>query len=114
MAYGKCGLEYNCVPGLPIAASILLFSAASFAASDIVYTSPSCGPESGSTPWACGPWPTATPLELGRAGTTTVDPDTRNRVLRVTEPGSFREARATAFKVLDAGWRAAWNADSSR
>lgn len=78
------------------------------------YQSPFCGPEGGSTAWACGAWPSLKPPELGRAGTATADPDTGNRVLRVTEAGSFGEDRGTAFKVFDAGWRPAWNANSTR
>ena len=78
------------------------------------YLSPSCGPAGGSTSWACGAWPATTPPWLGAAGTTTTDPDTGARVLRVTESGSFGEDMRTAFKVFDAGSRRAWNADSTR
>jgi hypothetical protein len=78
------------------------------------YTSPSCGPTGGTLPWACGAWPTATAPELGLAGTATTDPDTGNRVLRVTAPGSFGEPLAAAFKTFDAGWVRAWSADSRR
>ncbi len=62
----------------------------------------------------CGPWPSVSPPELGRAGTAVSDPDTGNRILRVTESGSFGESPGTAYKVFDAGWRQAWNADNTR
>jgi hypothetical protein len=42
------------------------------------------------------------------------DPDTANRVLRATGPGSFSEDPPTAFKVFDGGWKRAWNATSDR
>ncbi|HVX65081.1 MAG TPA: hypothetical protein VHA11_00690 [Bryobacteraceae bacterium] len=42
------------------------------------------------------------------------DPDTRNRILRVTGPGSFGELSTTAFKGFDGGWRQLWNANSTR
>jgi len=48
------------------------------------------------------------------AGTVTIDPDTRNRVLRVTQSGSFGEAAGTAFKGFDSGWKQLWNATSTR
>jgi hypothetical protein len=92
---------------------LLLLSSAS-AAAVLDYSSPYCGPAGGSTPWACGAWPTTTPPALGREGTVTIDPDTRNRVLRATQAGSFGEDPATAFKVFDAGWRRAWNATGTR
>jgi hypothetical protein len=78
------------------------------------YTSPTCGPTGGSTPWACGAWPTAAAPELGLAGAVTLDPDTGNRVLRATAPGSFGEPLTAAFKTFDSGWKRAWNADSTR
>lgn len=78
------------------------------------YNSPYCGPSGGSTPWACGAWPSTTPPTLGPAGSKTTDPDTGNRVLRVTQSGSFGENASTAFKVFDAGWKRAWNADSTK
>ncbi|HEX8984072.1 MAG TPA: hypothetical protein VF767_01520, partial [Bryobacteraceae bacterium] len=80
----------------------------------LTYTSPFCGPAGGSTPWACGPWPTTTPPALGPAGSVVRDPDTHNRILRVTGPGSFGEASTTVFKAFDGGWRRVWNADDSR
>jgi hypothetical protein len=82
--------------------------------STISYTSPYCGSSGGSTSWACGAWPSTTPPALGPAGTTTSDPDTHNRVLRVTQSGSFGESAGAAFKAFDGGWKKAWNADSTR
>jgi hypothetical protein len=119
-------VEYDCMPiscGRQLTfrvVCVLAFLATAFAADNngprpaLVYSSPSCGPGGGSTPWACGAWATATPPALGDAGTTTADPDTGNRVLRATRPGSFGEEPRTAFKVFDGGWRPAWNADSTR
>jgi hypothetical protein len=80
----------------------------------LTYSSPSCGPAGGSTPWACGAWPASAPPALGAAGSVVTDPDTKNRVLRVTGPGSFGEAQTTAFKGFDGGWRQLWNATSTR
>ena len=80
----------------------------------LTYGSPFCGPAGGSTPWACGAWPTTTPPTLGLAGSVVRDPDTQNRILRVTGPGSFGEANTTVFKAFDGGWRRLWNADDSR
>ncbi len=80
----------------------------------VTYASPSCGPAGGSTYWACGAWPSATAPALGAAGTVVSDPDSGNRVLRVTESGSFGEAASTAFKGFDSGWKRAWNANSTR
>jgi hypothetical protein len=82
--------------------------------STLSYTSPYCGPSGGSTSWACGAWPSTTPPTLGPAGTTTNDPDTHNRVLRVTQSGSYGESAGTAFKAFDGGWKQAWNANSTR
>jgi hypothetical protein len=83
-------------------------------AGPLTYASPYCGPAGGSTAWACGAWPAKTPPSLGAAGSVAIDPDTRNRVLRVTGPGSFGEAGTTAFKGFDGGWRQLWNATSTR
>ncbi|MGE5645746.1 MAG: hypothetical protein ACM336_08135 [Acidobacteriota bacterium] len=90
------------------------FAALLLAALEATYASPNCGPAGGSTPWACGAWRTRTPPPLGRAGAIMTDPDTGNRVLRVTQAGSFGEDKATAFKVFDGGWQRAWNADGTR
>jgi hypothetical protein len=78
------------------------------------YTSPSCGPTGGSKPWACGAWPSTVPPKLGAAGTKTIDADTGARVLRATQPGSFGEGATYSFKTFDAGWKQAWNANSTR
>ncbi len=78
------------------------------------YRSPYCGPGGGSSAWACGAWPSTAPPRLGRPGSVTTDADSGNRVLRATGPGSFGEDPRTAFKSFDAGWRRAWNADSTR
>jgi hypothetical protein len=78
------------------------------------YRSPSCGPGGGSPAWACGAWPASTPPPVPRPGTAVADPDTANRVLRVTGPGTFGEEPRTAFKVFDGGWKRAWNAASDR
>ncbi len=82
--------------------------------SALSYVSPSCGPSGGSTSWACGAWPATTAPALGGANTIVHDPDTGNRVLRVTQSGSFGEASGVAYKAFDGGWRQAWNADDSR
>ncbi len=89
-------------------------SPSSGGSSRLTYASPYCGPKGGSTPWACGAWPSKMPPSLGPAGSIVTDPDTHNRVLRVTGPGSFGEAAGTAFKGFDGGWRQLWNANSSR
>ncbi len=78
------------------------------------YSSPSCGPNGGTTSWACGAWPSANAPQLGIAGTTVTDPDTGNRVLRVTGENNLGEAPGTAYKVFDGGWRQAWNANDTR
>jgi len=101
-------------PSTRAAGALGFLAIACTAQTPIEYRSPYCGPGGGSPPWACGAWPSSTPPTLGRPGSATADPDTGNRVLRVTGPGSFGENPATAFKVLDAGWRRAWNADSTR
>lgn len=78
------------------------------------YSSPYCGPSGGSTTWACKAWPSTTPPTIGGVGSIASDPDTHNRVMRVTQSGSFGEAASSSFKTYDGGWKNAWNADNTR
>ncbi len=100
--------------GTRAAAALAWLASLCLAQPRLEYRSPYCGPGGGSPPWACGLWPTTAAPRLGRPGSIVEDPDSGNRVLRVTGPGSFGEGPAAAFKVFDAGWRRAWNADSTR
>lgn len=78
------------------------------------YNSPYCGPSGGSVSWACGAWPTNTPPTIPEKGATVTDPDSGNKVLRLTQGGDFGENTKIAFKVFDGGWKNAWNADNTK
>jgi hypothetical protein len=52
---------------------------------------------------------------LGAAGTSTTDPDFGSNVIRVTQSGSCSVATGNSFTPNDgAGWKRAWNADSTK
>ncbi len=81
--------------------------------------------------WACGSYPTSTAPTLPAAGcptststtnactagysTSLTDPDTGNRILRVTQNGSLNNtATGNQFYSFASGWRQAWNANSTK
>ncbi len=81
----------------------------------LTYSAPHCdnGVASAGAPWACGPWPATTAPRLGPANTATSDPDTGNRVLRVTEAGSLGQTTTASFFTNYGGWEHDWAADDS-
>ncbi len=105
----------------------------------LVYNSPSCLPSTtyaagtpdAAHPWACGSYPTTIAPILPAAGcpanasatntcipgytTSLADPDTCNRILRITENGSLNNtAFGNNFGAANAGWLKVWNADSTK
>lgn len=108
----------------------------------LVYNSPSCKPNTSyaaGTPsagfsWACGSYPSTTPPAISAAGcpagtntqnactpgfsTTMQDPDTHNKILRVTMVGSLNNqtpfTSGNQFYPPNSGWIKVWASDSSK